>query len=90
MTEATKKYKEQAEQAIRDKERLEYDLKRMQEAEKKRLEESKKRYSAIVYCTNCMEVNSVSIPAGVTITEGDCVTCRVRGTQRLVKKVNNV
>lgn len=90
MTPAAKKYKYQAEQATLEKNRMEIELKRLQDAEKKRAEESKKRYSATVYCTNCMEVNSVSIPAGVSITEGDCVTCRVRGTQRMVRKVNCV
>ncbi|TFC63743.1 hypothetical protein E3O62_02640 [Cryobacterium sp. TMT2-15-1] len=50
--------------------------------------EGKKRYDATVYCTNCLVVNSVSIPPGVRIIEGDCLTCRVRGTQLLVRIVN--
>lgn len=50
--------------------------------------EDKKRWSAIVYCENCKEVNSVSIPPGVSLDEGDCTTCRVRGKLKFVAKVN--
>lgn len=51
-------------------------------------EEKKKRYSAIVYCENCLEVSSVLIPPGVKIDEGDCTVCRVRNKLKIVKKVN--
>lgn len=71
---------------------LELRLQEIDEAEKARVkkeaEDKKKRWSAVVYCTNCMEVNSVSIPPEVEVERGDCVTCRARGHLRLVRKVN--
>lgn len=74
-------YKAQMEEAQRqrqwEKERADNLAKKLEE--KKELE--KKRYSATVYCTNCMVVSNVSIPPGVTIKEGDCVHCRVRNCQ---------
>lgn len=62
-------------------EHLERELKKAQDKLKDIEAKDKKRYSAIVYCTNCLHVNNVSIPPGVTLKDGDCVTCRVRGTQ---------
>lgn len=88
MTPAAKKYKQEAEEQSRARDMAERKLRILEAAEKKRAEDSKKRYSATVYCTNCMQVNSVSIPPGVSIEEGDCVTCRVRNCQKLVVKVN--
>lgn len=60
-----------------------------QEADAKREKENKARYSATVYCMNCMIVSNVSIPPGVTIQEGDCVVCRVRGKLLPVKTYPN-
>jgi late competence protein required for DNA uptake (superfamily II DNA/RNA helicase) len=63
-----------------------------EEAETKRIEEEKKLkqrwWSATVYCTNCLEVNNVSIPPELKIENGDCVICRVKGCLKLVRKVN--
>ena len=77
-------YKSEAEQAKRDatfwKEVADKKQKQVDEKEA----ESKKGYSTVVYCTNCLHVNDVLIPPGVKIDEGDCVTCRVRGTLKLV------
>lgn len=53
-----------------------------------KIEQEKKRYSAIVFCGNCHEVHSVLIPPEVEIEKGDCVNCRVRGQLKLVTKVN--
>ena len=50
----------------------------LKESEKPKNSEVK-RYSAKVYCANCMHVNNVNIPLGQDIKGGDCVDCRVRG-----------
>lgn len=76
------------EQAQMWKESAEAKQKQLDEYRKRCEAEKNKRYSKTVYCTNCKEVNSVSIPPGVKIEEGDCVTCRVRNCQLLVTKVN--
>ncbi len=73
-------------------EELELKIQQMQIDEKSRIDKEKREkeryWSAVVYCTNCLEVNSVSIPPNVGMAMGDCVTCRTRGNLRLVRKVN--
>jgi predicted RNase H-like nuclease (RuvC/YqgF family) len=53
--------------------------KRKQEEEAKKKATETKRYNAIVYCKNCMQVNEVRISEGSLISHVDCVYCRVRG-----------
>ena len=77
-------YKKQAEANLNRALTAEQEARRYKEQLDKKAAEDKKRYSATVYCTNCLHVNNVSIPPGVKISEGDCVTCRVRGTQLVV------
>ena len=67
-------------------ESAEANRKELEEYKKSCQENKKKRYSAIVYCTNCQVVSSVLISPGVKISEGDCVECRVRNCQLPVKK----
>ena len=90
MTGATKKYKAEAESATQAKNLAEHELKQIKDKE---AEEKKKRWSAIVYCENCMEVSAVNIPptdrvGNQVLRDGDCVVCRYRGGLRLVRKVN--
>ncbi|MEK6879322.1 MAG: hypothetical protein AABY22_06925 [Nanoarchaeota archaeon] len=70
------------------KESAEQKQKELDEYKKKCEAEKNKRYAKLVYCTNCKEVSSVSIPPGVKLEEGDCVVCRVRNCQLLVTKIN--
>lgn len=64
--------------------------KSVREESERRKAAEKSRYSAWVYCTNCGEVHSVNIPTGVTIKDGDCVNCRVRGCQLTVTNGYNL
>lgn len=45
------------------------------------------RYSAVVYCPNCLTVDSVSIVRGQAIGVGGCFRCGAKGGQ-LVEHVN--
>lgn len=53
--------------------------KQLEEAEKRRKEELKKCYKAVVYCGHCQRVRSVLIPPGIKLENGDCTYCRVIG-----------
>lgn len=86
MTPAAKRYKQQAEEAERQKRNAERELNRLREAEKERLN---KRWDAIVYCENCMEVTSVSVPRSEgMVSNSGCAICGSRAKQHLVRKVN--
>lgn len=81
-------YKAEMEKERRNAEFFQNSFEKMKKEKEEKEQKSKKRWSAIVYCTNCLEVNAVSIAPGVKISDGDCITCRVRGCQLLVRKVN--
>lgn len=53
----------------------------------KKAEDAKKRYSCVVYCSNCQCVSSVSVPPAKSIDGGDCIECRCVGYLKLVRKV---
>lgn len=59
-------------------------LKIMREQKEKEAAEKKKWWSCTVFCGNCLTVNNISCPPGMTIETGDCVHCRVRGHLKLV------
>lgn len=89
MTPTAKKYKTQAENAESAMRAAEREVQRLREEKKKCEEQKAKNWSAIVYCSNCLEVSSVSIPpADRALADGDCVVCRKRGNLHLVRKVN--
>jgi hypothetical protein len=88
MTPAARKYKQEAQSAVWEKERLERELKRMQEDKQKEKDKDKQRWDAIVYCENCQTVNSVLMPPGVLVSSISCIICKTPGTQHLVRSVN--
>jgi uncharacterized paraquat-inducible protein A len=51
--------------------------KRKLEAEQKAKE---KWYNARTYCSNCQTVNDYRIKEGVSIQDGGCIRCQVRGS----------
>ena len=81
-------YKTQAEMWKKAAEEKQKIIEGYEKKERKEKEAKGKRYLATVYCANCLEVNAITVPEGVAISEGDCVGCRVRGKLMLVKKVN--
>lgn len=85
-TEAELAEHEKVEQQLRDaNERL---TKRLEEALKKPPKPEKvERYSAVVYCPNCMTVDAVSVPKGYGVGESSCFRCNTKGGM-LVTAVN--
>ena len=77
-------YKAEAEQNGIKAERDEAEAQRLRNELNKKAEEAKKRYSATVYCSNCLQVTNIEVAPGVRIDEGDCVVCRVRNRLSLV------
>ena len=81
------KYKALFEDANNTISRQAQELAQFREAEKRRKEANEKRWSTTLYCTNCLEVHNVSIPAGLQIKNCGCINCRVKGTYLPVKRL---
>jgi hypothetical protein len=53
-------------------------------------EDDVKRWSAKVFCLNCLEVTDTLFPVGIPFEEMSCCICRVKGKLKFVRKGHGI